>query len=96
MSKNEIKKLSQAIEEYLKFLKIDRKVQETNLIRNWECVMGKTISRETEKIYIKNGILFVHLKSAVLRSELTMMKSKVLNLLNEVYSEPVVKDVVFR
>jgi predicted nucleic acid-binding Zn ribbon protein len=96
MSKNETKKISQVIADYLKVLKIDRKVQETGLIRNWETVMGKTIARETDKIYIKNGTLYVHLKSAVLRNELFMMKSKVISLLNEGYAEPLVKDVIFR
>jgi predicted nucleic acid-binding Zn ribbon protein len=96
MSKNETKKISQVIADYLKVLKIDRKVQETGLIRNWETVMGKTIARETDKIYIKNGTLYVHLKSAVLRNELFMMKSKVIALLNEGYTEPLVKDVIFR
>jgi predicted nucleic acid-binding Zn ribbon protein len=96
MSKNETKKISQVIADYLKVLKIDRKVQETGLVRNWETVMGKTIARETDKIYIKNGTLYVHLKSAVLRNELFMMKSKVIALLNEGYAEPLVKDVIFR
>lgn len=96
MSRHEVKKLSEAIQDYLKALKIDKKVQEAGLIHSWEATMGKTIARETEKLYFKNGILHIHLKSAALRHELSMMKSKVISLLNEGYSEPLVKDIVFR
>jgi predicted nucleic acid-binding Zn ribbon protein len=96
MSKHEVIKLSKAIEEYLKVLKIDKKVKEANLIRSWETVMGKTIANGTDKIYMKNGVLHVHLNSSVLRSELTMMKTRVLELLNEGHEEPLLKDVVFR
>lgn len=91
-----MKKLSEAIADYLKFLKIERKLQETDLIRSWERIMGKTIARETEKIYVKNSVLHVHLRSAVLRNELTMMKSKVLDLLNEGRETQVVRDITFR
>jgi len=96
MSSHEPKKLSQAIQDYLKALKIDKKVQEAGLIHSWETKMGKTIARDTEKLYFKKGVLYVHLKSAVLRHELFMMKSKVIALLNEGYAEPLVLDVVFR
>ncbi len=96
MSKNDIQKLSQVIGDYLKVLRIDKKVQEARLIRNWETVMGKTIARDTESIYIKNGTLYLKLKSPVLRNELLMGKSKMLTLLNEGYNEPVIKDVIFR
>ena len=96
MKEHNIKRLSEAIADYLKFLKIEGKLQETDLIRSWERVMGKTIARETEKIYIKNSVLHVHLKSAALRNELAMMKSKVLDLLNEGRETPVVRDVTFR
>lgn len=96
MSKNDIQKLSQVIGDYLKVLRIDKKVQEAKLIRNWETVMGKTIARDTESIYIKNGTLYLKLKSPVLRNELLMGKSKMLTLLNEGYNEPVIKDVIFR
>lgn len=54
-----------------------------NLQDMWQAVMGKPIAQQTQKIFLKNNILYVKIASSALRQELEMHKTKILALLNE-------------
>ena len=56
--------------------------------------MGKNIQKYTFKVVYKKGILYVKLKSSVLKEELTFEKIKVINLLNKELGKEYVKDIV--
>ena len=62
---------------------VERKLAETRLINAWETVIGKTVSRYTENIYIKNRTLYVYLTSAVLKNELSLCRSDLIIKLNK-------------
>lgn len=62
----------------------------------WMKEMGEIICSYTQKFYFKEGILTVYLTSAPLRSELSMSKEKVIDLLNKYCGEEVVTSVIFR
>ena len=57
--------------------------------------MGKPIARRTEKLFIKDRILFVKLNSAPLRQELTIAKPKVLEIIHRIVDKGLVEDVKF-
>ncbi|MCG8307999.1 MAG: DUF721 domain-containing protein [Cytophagales bacterium] len=84
-----------AIDALLDTYKLRGKFDETKLINSWECMMGKPISRRTEKLFIKDEVLFVKLNSAPLRQELTIAKSKVLEIIHRSFDKKLVKDVKF-
>lgn len=75
--------------------KLKGKFDENKLINSWEAMMGKPIAKRTEKMYIKDRVLFVKLNSAPLRQELTMSKSKVLEILHRDFDKDMVIDVLF-
>jgi hypothetical protein len=82
--------------ELLKELKIDGKLKETSIINAWGNVLGKKVESATTRLYIKNQVLFVYLKSAVIKNELMMLKSGIIKALNEKAGENVIKDIVIR
>lgn len=84
-----------AIEAMLDSYKLRGKFDQTKLINSWESMMGKPISRRTEKIFIKEKMLFVKLNSAPLRQELTIAKSKVLEIIHRNFDKNLVEDVKF-
>jgi hypothetical protein len=53
------------------------------------------ISNRTSKIFIKNKKLYVQINSAPLKNELSMSKSKILEMLNRDVSADVVEEVIF-
>jgi predicted nucleic acid-binding Zn ribbon protein len=87
--------MKDAFESFLKVYNLKSKFNETYLIAYWERIMGASIAKRTEKIYIKSGVLFIRLNSAPLSQELLLAKTKLIQLLNTEIGEKVINDVVF-
>lgn len=88
--------LGEAIRAYLKAMGLDKKLKEKALINSWEEVLGKGVSNATSSMYIKNQVLFVQLNSSVVRHQLQMMKSGIVDALNKKAGEILIRDIVFR
>jgi hypothetical protein len=56
--------------------------------------MGKNIQKYTYKVVYKKGVLYVRLKSSVLKEELTFEKTKVIKLLNQELGKEYVTDLI--
>lgn len=91
----ETSSVKNAIEEMLNAYRLRGKFDESRLVASWESLMGKPIARRTKKIYIKNNVLYVQLNSAPLRHELTLAKSKVLDIIHKNFGSELVEDVKF-
>jgi predicted nucleic acid-binding Zn ribbon protein len=93
--KSDTSSLKEVIDAMLDTYKLKGKFDESKLINSWQAMMGKPIAKRTEKMYIKDRVLFVKLNSAPLRQELTMSKSKVLEILHRDFDKDMVIDVLF-
>jgi len=93
--KSDTSSVKDAIESMIDSYKLRGKFDQTKLINSWESMMGKPISRRTEKIFIKEKVLFVKLNSAPLRQELTIAKTKVLEIIHRNFDKNLVTDVKF-
>lgn len=65
------------------------------LLNSWEEVAGKAITKYTENKFIKNQTLFVKISNPALRSDLTMMKAKLIKELNAKVGSFVISDIRF-
>ena len=72
------------------------KLKEINIINNWEKLVGNLIAKNTQKIYIHQGKLFLHIESAPLRTELSYSKAKLIEVVNKEAGEVLIDDVVIR
>ena len=93
--KSDTSSVREAIDAMLDSYKLRGKFEENKLINSWEMMMGKPISRRTEKMFIKEKVLFVKLNSAPLRHELTISKIKVLEIIHRNFDKNLVTDVKF-
>ena len=93
--KSDTSSLKEAIDAMIDTYKLRGKFDENKLIAAWEGMMGKPISRRTEKIFVKDKVLFVKLNSAPLRQELTISKVKVLEIIHREFDKEMVMDVKF-
>jgi len=84
------------IEEVLKNLGIDQKLKERELIRQWDEVVGITIARSTESIYINNRKLIVKIRSSVIRNELTMIRDGLKAELNRRIGQVLIDEIVIK
>ena len=84
------------LKSYVRENNLERKLNELDLIKSWESVMGKTVSRYTGNLYIQNSTLFVETTSPIVRNELLMIKEEIRVRLNEVVGEELIKAIIFR
>ena len=70
---------------------------EKRLIDAWPDVVGRLLASYTENLYIRNQILYVHVKSPALRSDLTMARSQLVKKLNAaVGNANIISDIKFQ
>lgn len=86
--------LQEVLEQWLKTYKYKSKLNQTRIADAWAKMMGPTISGYTQKVYIRQGTLYIKIEAASLRQELTYAKSKIIKNLNERLGDELIKDVV--
>ena len=96
MRRSEIQSLGSAIKDYLKDRNLDGKMAEIEAVNSWETIIGKQIARATSSIYIKDGTLYVHLKSSIVRNELFMMRNDIIRVMNQRIGREVVKTIILK
>ena len=87
--------IAQVVAELFGEYKIGGKIGEARIIAAWPELLGP-LAQSTDELYIKNKVLFVKLSSSVIRNELSMMRSNLLQRLNEKVGQEVITDIVFR
>ena len=83
MRRNKTMSLSEALKEYRSAMNIENRLKEVSLLNSWEDIAGRAIAKRTSKVYIKDGKLYIHLISPVVREELSMVKEELRDRLNE-------------
>ena len=92
--RGEIKNISKIIKEVFSQKHFRIGIDNIKVQEAWLKTMGKNIQKYTFKVVYKRGILYVKLKSSVLKEELTFEKIKVINLLNKELGKEYIKDIV--
>ena len=94
MSKRgELKNLSKIIEDVFSQKHFRIGIDNIKVQEAWVKTMGKNIQKYTYKVYYKKGILYVKLKSWVLKEELTFEKVKIIKLINKELGKEYIKDM---
>ncbi len=75
--------LGDVLQQYVTALGADKKLNEIRVLNEWEKIAGKTISRETADIYLKDGVLFLKFRSPLIRNEVNMHKTIIQERINE-------------
>ena len=88
--------LGEALKQFLDKSKLKNGVRAAQIEGIWAEVMGKTIAKHTDKIEIINQTLFISTAVGPLKQELVYQKEKIIERINEVMGETVIKQVVIR
>jgi len=96
MRRSNTQSLSEVIQEYIKTMRIERKLKEVDIVQSWEELLGKTIARYTRNIYIRNKVLYVELNSSVVKNELFMMREEIRRRINEREGEEIITSVILK
>ena len=94
MRRNKTQTIKEVMDDLIREYKLGPRLKEASVINIWESMAGRAISSRTSKVYIRDGIMHVHLKSSVVRNELMMLRESLREQLNRRAGEEVVKEIV--
>ncbi len=87
--------LKEAIEQVFGRPHMKKGFEESYVSAHWAKIMGTPISSRTQKVYVRDRILFLQIESAPLRNELVHAKKKIIELINREMNVELIEDVVF-
>lgn len=87
--------LKEGIGKMLNVYKLKGKFDETSIIALWPELMGVAIGNRTTQIYINQKKLFVRIESSVIKNELMMVRTGIIEKLNEHAGSEVIIEIVF-
>jgi len=96
MRRKETMSLGQVLKDLLKEQHLDAKINETKVINAVEEVLGAHLSSYITQKSIYNKTLFISVSSSVVRSEMMMIRQKMVTLLNEKIGETVITNIVVK
>jgi len=88
--------LKDVLSQFLQQSKLQQPLLEKRAVDAWSVVLGINIVQYTSNIYMRNGILYVTVSSSVLRHDLFISKTGIIQSINKHVGVEVVKDIVFR
>ncbi|NOZ35830.1 MAG: DUF721 domain-containing protein [Chlorobi bacterium] len=95
MRRTNTEPLKDVINRFLKIYGGDRKIKEIKLQRSWGQITGVNVEKQTEFVKVNKSTFYVKLTSSVVKYELSMMKSKIIQRLNEEAGETLIDEIIF-
>jgi predicted nucleic acid-binding Zn ribbon protein len=95
MRKANDKSLKEAIEQMMQVYKIKRKFDETGVIAGWPDLVGKSVANRTKELFIHDKKLFLRIESSVIKNELMLMRTQIIDKINEDAKSVLVDEIIF-
>ena len=95
MRKANDKSLKEALEQMMQVYKIKRKFDETGIVAHWPDLVGKSVANRTKEIFIRDKKLFLRIESSVIKNELMMIRSQIIEKINSEAKGVLVEEIVF-
>lgn len=95
MRKANDKSLKDAIEQMMQVYKIKRKFDETGIIAHWPQLVGQSVANRTKELFIHDKKLFLRIESSVIKNELAMIRTQIIEKINTEAKTELVNDIIF-
>jgi predicted nucleic acid-binding Zn ribbon protein len=95
MRKANDKSLKEAIEQMLQVYKIKRRFEETAVVSAWPELVGKSVANRTKELFIHDKKMFLRIESSVIKNELMLMRTQIINKINDRAKEILVEEIIF-
>ncbi len=95
MPQNTPSTIKNVLDDLVDKFKFKEKFGELSIADAWKNALGDNVARRTQKILVRDRIIFIKVESASLKNELLMNKTTMLQKLNEYVGEVLVDDMIF-
>ena len=96
MKKNNLIRVGDAINEFLKQEKLDVKISRFTVKNGWKDIAGEHIASQTLDRSFNDTTLFLTLKSAALKQELAFNKQQLIDNINRFCGSRLINEIVFK
>mgnify|MGYP000281658264 FL=1 len=96
MRGNNNRKVGDIIRKLMRNPKLSEKLDKLDALQAWEEIIGKQLCKYVLEQKIFKGILYVKLKSAVVRNELSYKKSIFVKEINQKIGKNLITDIVLK
>lgn len=93
MEKHKAQPIGDLLAEFIRGSELEKPLLERKVIALWPNVLGPTVAQMTGELSVKNGVLYVHVYSAALRSQLFEIRYDLVRKLNQAAQAEVLKDI---
>jgi len=90
------KKLGDIVRKLMANPKLSKRLDKLDALDAWEDIIGSSLIKYIADQKIYNGVLYVKLKSAIVRNELSYRKSEFIEEINKKTGKNLISDIVFR
>ncbi|MVN90840.1 DUF721 domain-containing protein [Mucilaginibacter aquatilis] len=94
MRKPNDKSIKEAIEQMLSVYKIKQRFDETSMIAAWPEIVGKPVANRTSELFVNNKRLFLRIESSVVKNELMMMRSQIIEKINARAGSAIIEEII--
>lgn len=88
--------ISDLLEQVFKGEALEQRLKEGKIWEIWKDVVGEQIADRAQPISIRNGILTIGVAGSAWMQQLTFLKKEILNKLNELAGEQLVKEIYLK
>jgi predicted nucleic acid-binding Zn ribbon protein len=89
-------KLGDALKQFVQNSKLKNGIRAAQIEEVWQELMGATIAKYTDKIYIFDQKLFIETSVGPLKNELGFQKQQIIERVNEKMGEKIITDVIIK
>jgi len=90
------KPLKNVIQELVETYRLKNKLNHYRLIESWGSVVGKMIAQHTKHLSIDKRKLYVEFDSSIVRNEVYILKTKIMEALNNKFDQTVIDDIILK
>jgi predicted nucleic acid-binding Zn ribbon protein len=88
--------LKEVMQDFFRRNGLEDQYFQAKLQSQWEEIIGKAIANHTTDLYIHHDKLFLYIDSAPLKHELSILKPRIINLVNQKVGKSIIKDVIIK
>ena len=90
------KPLKEVLQEFVEVFSLGNKLNQCKVIDKWNEVVGPVIAKHTTNLFIQKKVLYVELDSSIVRNEISIMKSRILDELNQGFERKVIETIILK
>lgn len=77
-------------------LRVDQKVREFEVFKNWEEIVGAKLARHTKPLFVAEEVLYVEAEGSAWIQEASFAKKEIIQNFNKLFGKEKVKDLKCR